>query len=771
MGFALGAILLPFLGAFLMPLLYRPLGRRLGIAALAFAVTALVLVVLTPEVSQTIPWVPQLGIDLTIHADGWGKLLAILISGIGSLVFLYSILYLGPEEDLGKFYLYILLFMGAMLGVVFSGNLMLLYIFWELTSISSFLLIGFWYTRESGQYGALKSMILTVGGGLAMLAGIVILGNIGGSYEFTSLLAKRAEIISDPLGSWALLLILIGAFSKSAQIPFHIWLPDAMSAPTPVSAYLHSATMVKAGLFLVARFWPLFSGHDYWLPVVGTVGMVTMALGSFLALQKTDLKAILALSTVSQLGLIMWLFGLGTIDAAQAGVFHLLNHSTFKGLLFMVVGIIDHETGTRDITRLSGLRKAMPISFVLAAIGAASMAGIPPLNGFLSKEMFLESVFHSPMGFMGAFMATAASVLTTTYSLILAHKIWFGKESHDTPKHPHEAPFLMLLPPAILAALVVGIGLMPGLVEHTIVEPAALAVIGEKEYPFVHIALWHGVQPALFMSVIAIGGGILAYLGLDKVVATFRRWAPERYNANNLYDYLWWRNTAVEKGAKWLTNIQMTGFLRDYLVFTLGVTVVAFLGTMAVKGVQIPKLQLAPVSLPELLLMVIIAIGTIFTLFSNTRLAAMAAISLVGMPTSLYFALMRAPDLALTQLVIEVITAVLFLLVFAHLPQLKVYPRTPRLQDINVLIAVGVGVLATAVTLLANGARLFPPTVAEWYLKHSHDLAGGNNVVNVTLVDFRGFDTMGEITVLTVAGLAVFMLIKVRQPKQKGGKG
>ncbi|MFZ5824844.1 MAG: hydrogen gas-evolving membrane-bound hydrogenase subunit E [Bacillota bacterium] len=767
MGFALGAIALPFIGAFLMPLLYGPLGRKLGIAALAFAVTALGLVVLTPEVSQSVSWVPQLGIDLTIQADGWGKLLAILITGIGSLVFLYSILYLGPEEDLGKFYLYILLFMGAMLGVVFSGNLMLLYIFWELTSISSFLLIGFWYTRESGQYGALKSMILTVGGGLTMLAGIVILGNIAGSYEFSTLLAKRADLLANPMATWALVLILIGAFSKSAQVPFHIWLPDAMSAPTPVSAYLHSATMVKAGLFLVARIWPLFHEHSLWLPVVGVVGMLTMALGAFLALQKTDLKAILAMSTVSQLGLIMWLFGLGTVEAAYAGVFHLLNHSTFKGLLFMVVGIIDHETGTRDISRLSGLRKAMPVSAVLAAIGAASMAGIPLLNGFLSKEMFLDAVYHSPMGLVGGIVATGASILTTTYSLILAHKIWFGKETHDTPKHPHEAPWLMLLPPALLAALVIAIGLVPKIVEHSIVVPAVTSVL-QSSPKLPYIVIWHGFTPALLMSAIAIGGGIAAYVGLGAVVDTFKRWAPEKVNANNLYDYLWWKNQAVEKAAKRLTEAQMTGFLRDYLVFTLSVTVVAFFGTMAAKGVRIPPLHLAPIDSFEIILMVIIMAGAIFTTFSNTRLAAMAAISLVGMPLSLWFALMRAPDLALTQLVIEVITAVLFLLVFAHLPQLKVYPRTARLQDINLIVALGVGAMATVVTLLANGGRLFPPAVAQWYLENSYKGGGGNNVVNVTLVDFRGFDTMGEITVLTVAGLAVYMLIKVRQTK--GGK-
>ncbi len=767
MGFALGAILLPFVGAFLMPLLYRSLGRRLGWAALGVAVTALAMVALTPaELTHTLQWVPELGIDLTIQVDGWGRLLAFLITGIGSLVFLYSIVYLGAKEDLGKFYLYIQIFMGAMLGVVFSGNLMTLYIFWELTSISSFLLIGFWYTREAGRYGALKSMILTVGGGLSMLAGIVILGNIAGSYELSAIVANKEAVIAHPLSGTALVLILIGAFSKSAQAPFHIWLPDAMSAPTPISAYLHSATMVKAGLFLVARLWPVFHTHPLWTDIVATGGLLTMTLGAYLALQKTDLKAILAMSTVSQLGLIMALLGYGTPEAAEAGVFHLLNHATFKGLLFMIVGIIDHETGTRDIRRLSGLAKAMPVSAVLAAIGAASMAGVPPLNGFLSKELFLEASLHSPFGIVAAIVATGASVLTTTYCLVIGHKIFYGEATHDTPKHPHEAPWLFLLPPAVLGVLVVAIGLIPGLVEKPLVVPAASAVLGHESH--LHIALWHGITPALFMSIIALGGGLLTYLSLPKVVAAFRRWASETYNVNRLYDFLWWKEQYVEKLAKRITNAQMTGLLRDYLVFILGAAVAGVVATLWMKGISITRLNLAPIAIHEWILMGVVVAGALAATLAPARLVAMAAIGMVGMPLSLYFALMRAPDLALTQLVVEVVTAALFLLVFAHLPQLKVYRRTPGFQDINVVIAIGVGAVAALFTLLANGERLFPAAIQEWYLANSHDLAGGNNVVNVTLVDFRGFDTMGEITVLSIAGLAIYSLVRLRLAEKEG---
>lgn len=768
MFFALGAIVISFASAAFMPVLYGVLGRKLGVAALVVTLAALALVAVTPtDLHATLSWVPQLGIDFTVTVDGWGRLMAFLITGIGSLVILYSILYLEKREDLGKFYCYILMFMGAMLGVVFSGNLMLLYVFWELTSISSFLLIGFWYTRESGEYGALKSLLLTVGGGLAMLAGIAMLGVAAGTYEMSGLLAQREQILGHPLTGSALLLILAGAFSKSAQVPFHIWLPDAMAAPTPVSAYLHSATMVKAGLFLVARLWPLFSAHPYWTGVVGTVGLATMVVGGYLALQKTDLKAILAMSTVSQLGLIMSLFGFGTVEAATAGVFHLLNHSTFKGLLFMVVGIIDHETGTRDITRLSGLRKAMPVSAVLAAIGAASMAGVPPLNGFISKEMFLEAALHSPFGIPVAIVATGASVMTAAYCLILAHKVFFGPESTTLPKQPHEAPWLMLLPPAVLAVLVVLIGVAPGLVEKSLVSPAVAAVLQAE--PAFHLALWHGVTPALGLSAVALGGGLATYLALPWVLPAFHRWTPRRLHANGLYNWLWWREQVVERAAKRITDAQMTGLLRDYLVYILGAAVAGVVATLWIKGIRLGQMDLAPVEPEELVLLGVVVAGALATVLARTRLVAIAAIGLVGTPISLYFALMRAPDLALTQLVVEVVTAVLFLLVFAHLPQLKVYPRTPIYQDINVLISLGVGALATTFTLLSNSSKLFVPEAAEWYLRNSHDAAGGNNVVNVTLVDYRGFDTMGEITVLAVTGLAIFALIKIRLARRGNG--
>jgi len=767
---SLASIALPLIAALAMPVLYRWLQWRLGVAATAVAAVTFILVLMTPDLSLSIPWVPQLGIDLSIHVDGWSRLFALLIAGIGALVALYSIPYLGAHEDLGKFYAYLMLFMGAMLGAVYAGNLMLMYVFWELTSISSFLLIGFWNTRDDAQYGALKALLITVGGGLCMLAGLAILGTLAGSLEHGALLSGRAALLESPLTTAALVLLLIGAFTKSAQFPFYIWLPDAMAAPTPVSAYLHSATMVKAGLYLIGRLWPLFHAHPLWVPAVATVGMVTMVVGSFLAAQRTDLKAVLALSTVSQLGLIMWLFGLGTPEAAQAAAFHLFNHSTFKALLFMVVGIVDHQTGTREIPLLSGLSRAMPVSAALAIVGAASMAGVPLLSGFLSKEMFLTAVHGSSMGAAGAVVATAASLLTTLYCLILGHKIWFG-EPHETPEQPAEGSLPILVPPLVLAVIIVTVGVFPGLVESALVAPAVAAVV-QAPADLPHIALWHGFTPAVLMTAIALGGGALAYTALPQVLAVFRRITPQRYHLNALYDFLWWKNPAVEKVARWITDRQMTGYLRDYVVYTLGALVLLFFGTMLVKGAGIPALTLSPVGPWELLLTALIVAGVVFTVRATSRLTAVAAISLVGLPLSLLFALLRAPDLALTQVVVEVITTVLFLLVFPHLRQIKIYPRSAGKRILNLLVAAGVGALGMVVTLLANGARLFPPRVAEWFVENSYALGGGNNVVNVILVDFRGFDTMGEITVLTVAGLAVFMLVRLRRENQaRGGKG
>ncbi len=490
---------------------------------------------------HTVPWIPSLHINFVSYVDGLSLILALLITGVGALVVLYSIYYLSKErEALHNFYIYLLMFMGAMLGVVFSDNMMTLYLFWELTSVSSFLLIAYWYHRQQSRYGALKAMLITVFGGIAMLAGFIILSFIGNTFSVRELIGQVDVISQHALFLPAMLLILLGAFTKSAQFPFHIWLPDAMEAPTPVSAYLHSATMVKAGIYLIARFTPVFGGTAEWFWIISIVGIVTLFWGSFTAIKQNDLKALLAYSTISQLGLIMCLLGLGSAAiyygngtesslyavAILAAIFHLVNHSTFKGCLFMVVGIVDHETGTRDVRKLGGLMTIMPVTFTLAIIGSFSMAGLPPFNGFLSKEMFFTGVLNAAQlkvfnmetwGLLFPVIAWAASVLTFVYCMILVFKTFTGKYKPERlEKEAHEAPLGMLIPPVVLASLVVIFFFFPNLLSANLLEPAVSAVLPGTGIDTT-IEAWHGWNTELKMTIGVVAIGTLLYLFLKKM--------------------------------------------------------------------------------------------------------------------------------------------------------------------------------------------------------------------------------------------------------------
>lgn len=763
------AVLSPFVAAAFVPVLYPVLRHRIGYGVLLVPLSLfLYFAARVPGVArgetpaETLAWVPQLGLDLSFHLEGFSLLFALLITGIGTLVVIYALGYLGPNEDLGKFHLYILLFMGAMLGVATSANLIALYVFWEVTSLSSFLLIGFKYQKTESSYGALKAMTITVAGGLAMLAGIVMLGLVAGSFELGEIVARRADVLAHPLANWILVLLLLGPFTKSAQAPFHIWLPDAMAAPTPVSAYLHSATMVKAGLILVAKLWAVLSAHPLWFPLVGGFGLLTVLIGGMLALTRTDLKGILALSTVSQLGLVMSAFGVGSAEAAVAGVLHILTHAGFKGGLFMCAGIIDHETGTRDIRYLSGLRKQMPITATLMIITALAMMGLPPLSGFLSKEMWLEAMLHVPGGdavrWLAAITAVLGSIFTATYSLILAHRIWFGPLGTDTPKAPHEAPALMWAPPAVLTAFTVLVGLFPVAVEKSLVLPAAAAVTVTP--PEVHLSLWHGFNLPLLMSAIAIVGGVLCYTRLDRLVALVRALAPPLHS-NRVYDSY---TKGLEIWPRALTDSYMTGRLRDYLIYILSALVLLVGFTLYRSEVALWPDSLGPVEPYEAVVFAIMLIGSVVAVLTRTRMQAILALALMGMALALQFVLLRAPDLALTQLMVESILAVLFLLCFAHLPQLT-QSRNPRSwQALNVVVAAGAGVIAGLLTLAAVSTR-YSPSIAAYFVDQAKPLGGGTNVVNVILVDFRALDTLGEITVIGIAALAVYALVRLRAPR------
>ncbi len=741
---------------------------------------------------ESIPWIPSLGINFTVYIDGLSLLFALLITGIGSLVVLYSIYYLSKtKEAIHHFYIYLLMFMGAMLGVVLSDNLIVLYAFWELTSLSSALLIAFWYQREKSIYGAQKSMLITVFGGFAMLAGILLLQIMTGSFSIREIIT-----LIDPghaLFLPAMLLILLGAFTKSAQFPFHIWLPDAMEAPTPVSAYLHSATMVKAGIFLVARLTPVFGGSMEWFWMIAGAGIVTLFWGSFSAVKQTDLKAILAFSTISQLGLIMCLLGLGSsaiyfgyttntfyTTAVLAAVFHLINHATFKGALFMVAGIVDHETGTRDIRRLGGLMTLMPITFTLAVIGALSMAGLPPFNGFLSKELFFAGVLNAAQldifnmqtwGLLFPVLAWLASVFTFIYCMILIFKTFTGKlQPEKLDKKPHEAPFGMLVSPIILASLVIVFGFFPNILSYTIIEPTMASILPSLLRPgdlfLVDIYFWHGFNTELFMTIGVIVAGTILYMLLAKWINLYKLF-PQKLALNHLYDQ---GLVSMERSSNKVTSLYMTENFRDYLLYIFAFFILA-LGYYLYRlkaftfDFREALAQSAEIGMYELVLSIVLVGAAIFLLFTASRLAAIISVGAIGYIIALFFVIFRAPDLALTQLIVETVSVALFLLCFYHLPKLKKELGRLRFRLTHALISIGVGVVVTLIALSAHTTRLFEP-ISTFFVEASYDLAGGRNMVNVILVDFRGFDTLLEIVVLGIAALGVFSLIRLRLAKE-----
>src|SRR5699024_2676997 len=529
------AVFVPLLFASLVPLLNK-LKSKVHTGIFVFFIPSLIFLYFIQfiennfePIRHTYQWIPSLSINIDFYLDGLSLLFVLLISGIGSLVVLYSIYYLGKSERLGHFYVYLLMFMAAMLGVVLSDNVFVLYTFWELTSISSFLLIGYWHHKERSRYGAQKSMLITIFGGLSMFGGFVLLTVITGTTSIQEMISQTDVILNSNYLPLILGFILLGAFTKSAQFPFHIWLPDAMEAPTPVSAYLHSATMVKAGIYLVARLSPIFSTYEWFFIIVSLVGIATLCWASYMAVRQTDLKAILAFSTISQLGMIMAMLGFGTTAAVFAAVFHILNHATFKGSLFMVAGIVDHETGTRDIRKLGGLLTLMPITAIVALFGTFSMAGIPLpfLNGFYSKELFFESTLHLnemtntfATGLANAipYLAVFGSIFTFVYSMYLLFGTFTGSKQLDKlQKQTHEAPFGMLVSTFILVLGVILIGLFPNSVNGTFLTHAASSI--NPAFAYQEVSFWHGFNTPFIMSLIVVGAGMLLYV-------TRTRWQP-----------------------------------------------------------------------------------------------------------------------------------------------------------------------------------------------------------------------------------------------------
>lgn len=768
---------LPFVAAGLVALFGHRAGRKL--ASVVLAVPLAIFVWVVAQAGQLPPggllsshvWMEQVGLELSFRLDGWSLLFALLITGIGTLVLLYSRSYLGPDEDHPKFVLYLLLFMGSMLGVVFSENLLLLYMFWELTSVSSFLLIGFWHHREASRDGALKALVITVIGGFAMLLGLLLLFLAAGTLSLRELAALAPEIQAHPFYPWIVGLVLAGAFTKSAQVPFHIWLPSAMEAPTPVSAYLHSATMVKAGLYLVGRLTLVLGGTTLWSSLVVVVGMLTMLVGSYTALRQRDLKALLAYSTVSQLGFIMAALGLGTPGALGAAVFHLFNHATFKGALFLVVGIVDHETGTRDLAKLGGLRRAMPWSAAFMTLSALSLAGVPLLSGFISKEMIFTSLVEAgslwgALAWSLPLVATVASLFTALYSFVLFHEVFHGPVRGAIPRQAHEAPPALLVSPGLLTAVAVVVGLAPNLVTGWLIDPAASALAGEPLQ--IHAALWHGVNAPLLMSGAALAGALILYPARSRVRAFLER-LTTRLTAERAYQAFL---DGIMNLAHGVTDRHMTGRLADYLAYILIAFVVLVGGTaLATGALTLRPLDLATPTVVEVVLLAGVAAATLYVVRAREGLPAILTLGVVGYGVVLLWVLWQAPDLALTQLVVESVSVVVLLLAFTKFPPLRRRAVSAGRRWRSLAVAVMTGTTVTWLSLRANGTQLFEP-ISDYFVENSLTLGGGRNIVNVILVDFRGLDTMGEITVLSLAALGVYMLIgsRIRRSRQAAGK-
>ncbi|MFC4726748.1 monovalent cation/H+ antiporter subunit A [Coralloluteibacterium thermophilus] len=717
---------------------------------------------LTPRVlggeilRSTHAWIPSVGLDFALRIDGYAWMFGGLVLAIGALIVLYAHYYLSPRDSARRFYGLLLLFMGAMLGLAISGNLLLLVVFWELTSISSFLLIGFWQHRQDARQGARMALTVTGGGGLALLAGVVVLGRIVGSYDLDTVLASGELVRAHALYPAALVLILLGAFTKSAQFPFHFWLPHAMAAPTPISAYLHSAAMVKAGVFLIARLHPTLAGSELFFILVCCAGAATFLVGSFFAIWQHDLKGLLAYSTISHLGLITLLFGLSTPMAVVAGLFHILNHATFKASLFMAAGIIDHETGTRDLRRLGGLRRLMPWTSALAVVATLAMAGVPLLNGFLSKEMFFTEAADLPgpawVRNVMSGIAVLGGLFSVAYSLRFLHDAFLGTAPRDIEITAHEPPRFMRVPVEVLVVLCVAVGVLPAYTIAPVLAAGVSGVLGAAA-PDYYLAIWHGFNLPLVMSIVSLVGGFALYTMLRRHTDVHA--AESTSLVRSVYDRIMDGVFALAAGTtRVLENGSLQRYMRLLAVATLVMAVAPFVQGYTLG--DIARVQALP-WLGVLLwgLIVATAIGTV--LLHHQRLKAVIVLGAVGLGVSLAFVMLSAPDLALTQLLVEMATIALVLLAMNYLPQTT--PREPlgrRVRDAVLAIAGGLGVAVLAYATLTRDLD----SVSGEMLARALPDGGGTNVVNIILVDFRGFDTLGEITVFAIAGLLIHALLQ-----------
>ena len=777
----LSLIAVPFLGSIVAACMPADARNRESLLAGGVALYGLLVVIYLYQyigdgqaVRYSAEWVPAFGLEFLLRLDGLAWLFTMLVLGVGLLVVLYARYYMSDEDPVPRFFAFLLAFMGSMLGVVLSGNLIQLVVFWELTSVTSFLLIGYWHHRIDARRGARMAFTVTATGGLCLLCGVLILGHIAGSYDLDAVLAAGDTIREHKLYLAALVLIGLGALTKSAQFPFHFWLPHAMAAPTPVSAYLHSATMVKAGIFLLMRLWPALSGTPEWTWLIAGAGVCTLLIGSFVAIFQHDLKGLLAYSTISHLGLITTLLGIGTPLGVVAAIFHTLNHAIFKASLFMAAGIIDHETGTRDMRVLRGLRKALPITGTLAIVASASMAGVPLLNGFLSKEMFFAEtlIVGGNDNWWMSYAAVAMGIFSVAYSLRFI-SVFFGKLPDDLPKEPHEPPRWMRFPVELLVLLCLVVGIIPGISAGPYLHQAVEAVLGAQT-PEYSLAMWHGFNLPLVMSFVALGGGILFYIILRKYFTLQQRAdVPILYRLSGAQAYettMLRLTSSANLLLKWLSTRRLQPQLFLMIAAMLVVPYLLVGPLPLLKPVAFADID------PLFAMTWVIGCGCAVTAAWQAkyhRLAALILVGGVGVVTSMTFLWLSAPDLALTQLMVETVTTVLILLGLRWLPRrlppkelqdgLQI-PRSVwlrRSRDLGLAVLGGLAIAGISYTVLMHPQ---PDSIGNYFLARALPEGGGTNVVNVLLVDFRGFDTMGEITVLSIVALTVYALLRRFRP-------
>jgi multicomponent Na+:H+ antiporter subunit A len=757
--------------AALTPLLYRYARDWTG-WILAMYPAALFVLLLTFPASMyegaagkiSLAWAPSLDLYMSFRLDGLSMLFAWLITGIGALIFIYASSYMKGYPQTGRLLAYLMLFMASMLGLVLADNILALFIFWELTSISSYLLIGYNYASEKARTSALQALVITAGGGLALLAGLVLLGHVGGSYELSTLLANPEAVQGSGLYVAILVLVLIGCFTKSAQFPFHIWLPNAMEAPTPVSAYLHSATMVKAGIYLLARLAPLLAGTPEWIYTLGIFGIVTTVVGSILALISTDLKRILAYTTVAALGMMVVLLSFGTATAAQACLAFLIGHAMYKGALFMLAGAVDHETGQRDALQLGGLRSKMPRTFWLMLLSGLALAGAGPFMSFIGKELALETALGESLLrpiFLIGFVINA--IASAALAAVLIMRVFFGP-LRETPKAPHETPTPMLIGPAVLGVAGLFAGLLVGFIDRRLVAPAvpSLVPIGAVDTQLEPLAVWHGLNLALGLSLFAIFAGLAIYSRWTLLPAWGQRVGDRlRFNPQRLYEL---SLAGLLSFATWLAHTMQSGYLRHYITIIL-LTTIGFVGGALTRwDFSNGLLRPGELRIYEVLLAIVVLGAALSAVRATTRISAIASLGVVGLGTALIYVLFGAPDLAMTQFAVESLTVILLVLVFYHLPRIStVSRRATRFRD--AFVALSFGSLMTILVLAANAIQPDEP-ISTYFAEQSYPLGHGQNVVNVILVDFRAMDTLGEIVVLSLAAIGVYALVKLRPHKR-----